>query len=194
MQSLGLPGSVESFACDINDWGQIVGFFSTAANVWRAFVHDPNLGMQDLGPTHYDEGSCCVNNQGFVVGQFGSTQTRLCVSTWTARTGSQRLPLDGADFLRVSGLGDSNRYLVNVHYDGIRVLRRQLGERSESHLWESGRHVRCLTGRLCYGDDLRGRDIEAVGGWDLNKDGTILGMLKRKGSADWRAVLLEPIQ
>lgn len=139
MRDHGPPGNLESFACDINDWEQIVGFFSTSTNVWRAFVHDPNLGMQQLGPTHYDEGMCCINNRGFVVGQFGSTQPGLCVSTWTARTGPQPLPLKGGDFLLMCGLNDADHYLVNVSREGIRVGRREFRRRSESHLWQSGR-------------------------------------------------------
>lgn len=196
MRDLSTFRGSESFACDINDWGQIVGFFSRSAGDWRAFICDPNLGMQELGPTHYDEGSCCINNRGFVVGQFGSAQPGLCVSTWTARTGLQQLPLKGGDFLRISGLNEANRCFVNVHYRGIRVLRQQLGERSESHLWESGRHVRRLDERICLlgGDRLDRGDIEAIGGWDINKDGTILGVLIEKGQPCPHAVILEPIE
>lgn len=184
MIDLGVFGGTESVACDINDWGQIVGFFSKGNRDWRAFVSDPNLGMQELGPTHCDEGMCCINNQGLVVGQFGSTQAGLCVSTWTARTGPQQLALQGGDFLQICGLNDANRYFLNTHYSGRSFLRQRLWERWESHLWESGRSVRQL-GHTAG---------EGIVGIDMTKDGTILGAMANEPQTHPHFMILEPIE
>lgn len=85
-------------------------------------------------------------------------------------------------------------YFMNVSREGIRVGRLEFRRRSESHLWQSGRHVRQITVHLCCGDDLRHRNVTAVSGWGINNKGTILGAMTVKGSGRWHAVLLEPME
>jgi probable HAF family extracellular repeat protein len=196
MQDLGMFSSGgESVACDLNDQGQIVGYFAVGSLDWRAFVYDPDLGVRELGfKKSGSDAQCLINDRGFVVGQFNSAQSGPGVSTWTAPTGPQTLPWKGGGFLQVRGLNNAGCYFVNVSREGIRVGRLEFRRRSESHLWQSGRHVRQLTVRLCCGDDLRHRNVTAVSGWDINKDGTILGAMTVKGSGQWHAVILEPIQ
>jgi probable HAF family extracellular repeat protein len=197
MLDLHTFGSGESFACGINDAGQIVGFLSRAPRQWRAFLLDPNLEMRDLGPTKPGLAATCqINNQGFVVGRFGSAEDETCVSIWTAETGASRLASTG-DWLAVRALNDANQFILNVHHNGLRIWKRQVGNqtqstfwgwRTESLLWESANNIRSLNRHL-------GRtDIRGFLGYDLNKNGTIVGSLFTEGSSYPRAVLLEPIQ
>ncbi|NLH43513.1 MAG: hypothetical protein GX448_16855, partial [Planctomycetes bacterium] len=140
------------------------------------------------------DAQCLINDRGFVVGQFNSVQPGPGVCTWTVATGSQPLPWKGGGFLQVHGLNDAGCYFVNVSREGIRVGRLEFRRRSESHLWQSGRHVRQITVHLCCGDDLRHRNVTAVSGWGINNKGTILGAMTVKGSGRWHAVLLEPME
>ncbi len=190
MQDLGTFGGIESVACDLNDKGQAVGFVSTSANPrWRAFLYDPNLGLRELGPAKFGPAAtCCINNQSFVVGQFGSAEDETCVSIWTAGTGPLRLrPTDG-DSLDVRALNDANQFFLNVHRRGLRLWGRKLWQRAESHWWESTRHIRCLNQHL-------GRtDVEGFSVQDINRDGTILGALSVEKFPYPHPVILEPIE
>jgi probable HAF family extracellular repeat protein len=195
MQDLGMFSGGESVACDLNDQGQIVGCFAVGSLDWRTFVYDPDLGVRELGfKKSGSDAQCLINDRGFVVGQFNSAQPGPGVCTWTAPAGPQPLAWKGGGFLQVHGLNDAGCYLVNVSREGIRVGRREFRRRSESHLWQSGRHVRRLTVRLCCGDDLRRRNVTAISGWDINEDGTILAGMTVKGSGRWQAVILETIE
>lgn len=195
MQDLGMFSGGESVACDLNDRGQIVGYFAMGSLDWRAFVYDPNLRVRELGfKKSGSDAQCLINDRGFVVGQFNSVQPGPGVCTWTVPTGSQPLPWKGGGFLQVHGLNDAGCYFVNVRREGIRVGRLEFRRRSESHLWQSGRHVRQITVHLCCGDDLRHRNVTAVSGWGINNKGTILGAMTVKGSGRWHAVLLEPME
>ncbi len=189
LQDLGTFGGLESLACGINDAGQIVGYYSSASNPkWRAFFSDPDSGMQELGPTKFGPAAVCrINNQGFVVGHFGSAEDDGCISTWTAATGPRRLPLVKGDWADARGLDDVNRFFVNVHQRGIRLLGRHFCERSDSYLWESSRPVRCLNEQLDRGD------TEGFWVYDINKDGTILASLSVKKLPYAHAVILEPV-
>ena len=189
MRDLGTFGGIESLACGVNDTGQIVGFFSTFKNQWRAFLHDPNLGMRDLGPTEFGPAATChINNQGFVVGQFGSAQEDTCVSTWTVGTGPRQLPLDGRDWVQVSALDDANHFFVNTHRRGFRWRGRRFWDQTESYSWKSATDVRCLN------DQLGRTDIEGLAVTDVNKDGKMVGSLSIKRLPYPHAVFLEPIK
>jgi probable HAF family extracellular repeat protein len=197
MQDLHTFGSGESFACGINDPGQIVGFFSTAPRQWQAFLLDPNLEMRVLGPAKSGPApTCLINKQGFVVGQFGSAEDETCISTWTAAAGAARLAATG-DSLAVLALNDANQFTLNVRHNGLRIWKRQVGNRTqstywgwrtESLLWESTRYLRSLNRRV-------GRtDVRGFFGQDLNNKGAIVGSLFVEGSSYPHAVLLEPVQ
>ncbi|HNS19387.1 MAG TPA: hypothetical protein PKH24_02755 [Sedimentisphaerales bacterium] len=190
MRDLGTFAGLESLACDINDKSQIVGFYSARGSQWRAFLCDPNLGMQELGLSRFGpDATCCINNQGFIAGQFGSATDEYYVSIWTAGAGPQRVgSAGGRDYLRVCGLDDANRYFLNTHHRGIRLLRRQLAARWEAHLWESDRYIRCIDRHL-------GRaGIESVHVRGTNKDGTILALLATGRHPHPQAAIIEPIE
>jgi len=147
------------------------------------------------GPTFGLAATCQINNQGFVVGQFGSAEDQTCTCTWTAGTGTARLASTG-DWLVVGALNDANQFILNVRHSGLQVWNRQVGNKTQSIfwgwrtgsvLWESTRHLRSLNKRL-------GRtDIRGFFGQDLNQNGTIIGSLFIEGSSRPQAVLLEPI-
>jgi uncharacterized membrane protein len=189
LRDLGAFGGIESLACAINDAGQIVGCYSSFSDPkWRAFFSDPNAGMQELGPTNFGPSAVCrINNQGFVVGHFGSADEDGCISTWTAATGPRRLPSTQGDWADARGLDDANRFFVNVHHRGIRLLGRHFWERSDSYLWESSRSVRCLNEHLDRGG------AEGLWVYGINKNGTILASLSVKKLPYSHAVILEPV-
>ncbi|MFZ5447842.1 MAG: DNRLRE domain-containing protein [Thermodesulfobacteriota bacterium] len=70
LMDLGTLGYSDSYALDINDLGQIVGYYTTTAGYDHAFLYDPvTLTMTDLdtlgGDTSYAYG---INNLGQIVG------------------------------------------------------------------------------------------------------------------------------
>jgi probable HAF family extracellular repeat protein len=77
-----LPGGGgDSYAYDINERGQVVGFSSTSMTDYhgRAFLWDPVMGMEDLGDLSGGNYSYAygINNKGQVVGTSFSTSHAL---------------------------------------------------------------------------------------------------------------------
>jgi probable HAF family extracellular repeat protein len=85
MQDLGvLPGGVASFANDINDNGEVVGY--SFAPLPRAFVWNSVDGMQDLGALGNFSEAAAINNRGDIIGLTGGGPF-----IWTREAGMQSL-------------------------------------------------------------------------------------------------------
>jgi probable HAF family extracellular repeat protein len=189
MQRLNAPGTLESLARSINDSGQAVGFLSVdRSNQWYAFLWDPNVGMQNLGLAQFGPTSTCsINNQGFVVGQFGSAEDRTRISTWTREGGARRLDSRGVS-MQVAGLDDAGRFAARAEWTGFKVLGFGSASRSTSYLWDPNlglREIQYHLGR---------RDVVEFVAADINNKGQIAGRLRLKNGPDVLGVVLEPIE
>ena len=78
MQDLGTLGGVASYAWDINNSAQIVGFANTAQGTIDGFLYSRNGPMVDLGPYQ----ALCINDAGQIAAVAGSgTQTSTYISS-----------------------------------------------------------------------------------------------------------------
>jgi probable HAF family extracellular repeat protein len=190
MQSLALAGTIESVAAGINDAGQVVGYASlNRTNQWQAFLWNPNGDLRDLGPSAFGpDRKCYINNQGFVIGKFGSAEDDVCVSTWTGGKGAQRLSRPRETLVQPEGLNDAGRFLVIT--DRKRLEIRQLARlhHIDSYLCDPDGHVTDLATCL----DLP--DVYEFFATDINSRGQITGQLRVSAYANPQGVVLTPIK
>ena len=190
MRALDSPNTIESIACGINDAGQVVGFLSTQRNSqWYAVQWDPNTGMQYHGATRFGPSATCLtNNQGFMVGVFGSADDDACVSMWTKKTGMHKAPwLRGAS-ARVVGLNDANHFIVCMYRKALRVRKFALDWHTASLICAPNGASKDIVRHLGRKDAI---EFVAKG---INNKGQIIGLLKLEGQPNSRGVILEPIQ
>lgn len=190
MQRLALAGTIESLAAGINDAGQVVGYASLQrTNQWQAFLWDPTAGLRDLGPSAFGpHRKCYINNQGFVLGQFGSAKDDACVSIWSPGQGAQRLSRPQGTLVQPEGLNDAGRFVVIT--DRERFELRQLASlhHIDSYLGDPYGHVMDLT--ICL--DLP--DVYEFFATGINNQGQITGQLRLSAYTNPQAVVLIPVK
>jgi probable HAF family extracellular repeat protein len=94
MKDLGtLPGGANSFAYQVNDLGQIVGFSDSGASYSHAALWTPAHKIQDLGTLANAIASSAngINNSGQVVGYAIFSNAAYHAMIWTQATGMQDL-------------------------------------------------------------------------------------------------------
>jgi hypothetical protein len=117
MQFLGTAGLAYSFANDMNDLGQVVGYAQSASgNTINSWIYTPGSGQQVL-PTR---GAAAINNQGHVVGTItccGPDEPWL----WTPMGGTQMLwelffyPAVGLSGPSSRDINDAGQILLNAY-------------------------------------------------------------------------------
>jgi probable HAF family extracellular repeat protein len=92
-----LPGARTTFANNLNDLGQVVGYAEFDPGVFRAFIWTPENGMEDLGDFGGQETVAkAINNLGQVVGYSDINAVKYRAFLWTREGGLQDLgSLDG---------------------------------------------------------------------------------------------------
>jgi len=186
IMDLGTLGGPESHAASMNNKGQVVGFSQVASGKWHAFFWDPNTGMKDIGPTSllWPPGDCLhINNNGLVVGRFGSATDEMLISTWSAGGGLGAVPTpQGTDAFPLA-LNDADQVIILVR---SRIFR-GLPIRHEKYLWGPAQGLVCLEGKINY-DRASGLTLS-----DINNDGQITGWSYVPGNSEKHGMVLNPI-
>jgi len=190
MRNLAPPGTIESLATGVNDAGRVVGFLSlNRTNQWHAFLYDPNTGPRDFGLSPFGPMcSCQINNQDFVVGQFGAAEDETCLSAWTLKEGTQRLNSLGGKLAHAGGRNQANRFLVCIDRPKFEMRSLSFRPHVYSYLFDPDGHFTDLGGHLGRADAL---EFHATG---INSQGQITGLLKLEGHCDSQGVVLSPIK
>jgi probable HAF family extracellular repeat protein len=188
---LGTLGGPASLAGSINNSGQVVGFSQIASGNWHAFFWDPNTGFKDLGPTSITPpvlDYIHLNNKGFVVGRFGSTNDQMLISTWSQAEGVRPIPsMKGIDAHPIA-LNDANQFLLRVRSASLRLGGHWLFHHVEEYLWDTNE------GFVPFKKNLGHRDISTFFPRDINNKGQIVGQIAQNKSKEPQGVLLEPIE
>ena len=188
---LGTLGGEKSVACSINDLDQVAGFAQTAEGSWHACLWDPNGRVTDLGATSVEHPwtpYIHVNNDGRVVGRFGSATDEALISSWRPETGAEPLPaLDVTDAFPL-GLNDAGQCVVHTRTARFEVGGRWLIARTNQYLWDPN------TGYLPLQKSLGRRGVRSVYPCGVNNHGQIVGLLLTGDSDDIQGVLLDPIE
>jgi probable HAF family extracellular repeat protein len=189
---LGTLGGPASFAGSINDRGQVAGFSRIASGKWNAFFWDPNTGIKDLGPTslttHPTPDHIHLNNRGFVVGRFGSTNDQMLISTWSETEGVRPMPpMKGIDAHPIA-LNDANQFLLHIRSASLKLGSHWLFHHVEEYLWDPNEAF------VPFKKNLGRRDVSTFFPRDINNKGQIVGQVVQKNSKQAAGVLLEPIE
>jgi probable HAF family extracellular repeat protein len=161
-------GGTSTFAADINDAGEVVGWSFTADGQQRAFLWTAAGGMRDLGTLGGGSSSAsAINEAGQIVGTSGSTDAKNArhAFLWTPGSGMRDLGTLSAQFSVATGINDNGLVVGN------NVV---LNFRNRAFLWTS---------------DLGMRDLDAnSGGWApasaINNVGQVVGyFLQSNGPA-----------
>ncbi len=189
MQDLALLGNVESVATGINDRGQIVGSYAKQRiGPHTVFLWDPNTGIQDLGSTRmFAVRTCQINKQGFVVGRFGASGDENVLSTWTEKSGLQRLCPDRMTSAQVNGLNDADRVLVCTSQRRFMLREFCTLTHIDSYLWDPNGSFLEIASRLGR------RDVFEFFATDINNQGQITGSLRLRRQPNPFGVVLTPI-
>jgi len=188
---LGTLGGPASIAGSINDSGQVAGFSQTGSGQWHAFFWDPNAGIKDLGPTSLTPpvlGYIHLNNKGFVVGRFGSTNDQMLISTWSETEGVRPMPpMKGIDAHPIA-LNDANQFLLHIRSASLKLGSHWLFHHVEEYLWDPNEAF------VPFKKNLGRRDVSTFFPRDINNKGQIVGQVVQKNSKQAAGVLLEPIE
>lgn len=82
VEHLGTLGGAHATATDLNAWGEIVGYSTTASGEQHAFRWDPLAGMVDLGTPGVESQATAINDHGEVVGWILDTMDRRHIVRW----------------------------------------------------------------------------------------------------------------
>jgi probable HAF family extracellular repeat protein len=108
-------GGDVSYAYDINDAGQVVGYMRTGPDTFPAFITGPNgVGMKDLGMLPYGDFSIAtgINNAGQVVGSFDTADEHYSHAFITGPDGIGMTDLNSLVHLS-GGLVINNAFAIN---------------------------------------------------------------------------------
>ena len=184
---LGTLGGPESHAGSISDSGQVVGYSQIASGQWHAFFWDPNTGMKDIGPTSliWPPGYCIhINNNGLVVGRFGSSTDEMLISTWSVNNGIKPIPsLEGVDAFPIA-LNDTGQFLLLVRSRQLFGLTNRIEK--NQYLWKPS------SGFICLNENIDQKHAPGLILNDIDNNGKILGWSETKGSKQ-HGLLLNPI-
>jgi len=99
LTDLGTLGGHLSVAKSINDSAQIVGYSITSSGQRRAFIWNPNLGMQEIGSlSDRSSWAYSINDYGQVVGYFVSDSGQRKAFIWDQTTNFQDLDSQSENF------------------------------------------------------------------------------------------------
>ena len=186
--TLGGPGSI---AGSSNDSGQVAGFSQTGSGQWHAFFWDPTTGIKDLGPTTLTPpvpDYIHLNNNGFVVGRFGSANDQMLICTWSQAEGVRPIAsMKGIDAHPIA-LNDANQFILRVRSASFKLGGHWLFHHVEEYLWDTNE------GFVPFKKNLGDRDISTFFPRDINNKGHIVGQIIQKKSRQPAGVLLEPIE
>ena len=189
MRDLGPPKTIESLACDLNDSGEVVGFFSAMrSNQWYAFKWDPNAGIQNLGITRSGmTHTCHTNNQGGVVGVFGADDDAT-VSMWTREGWTQNVTFIRGTFARVVGLNEANHFIVCMDCSELRIGRFAVLPYKASFICDPNGGFKDIA--HC----LDRKDVVGFVAMGFNNKGQIIGLLVLEKEPNSLGVILKPIR
>lgn len=103
-----LPGTNRSFANNLNNHNQVVGYCGILPDEVRPFLWTPGKGMQDLGSFGGNEGEArAVNNLGQVAGYSYVDASKYRAFRWTPETGLEDLGSFDNGTSAASGINDS---------------------------------------------------------------------------------------
>jgi probable HAF family extracellular repeat protein len=110
LEPIGIPGASDVYANDINDAGQIVGYYIDADGIHRAFLYDASgphtLAVPTSDTTEVDSAAAAINNAGQITGSIqlfgesspGALWDAADPSTYTLITGdSDAIALEPSD-------------------------------------------------------------------------------------------------
>lgn len=182
---IGTLGGPESHAGSMNNKGQVVGFSQVASGKWHAFFWDPNTGMKDIGPTSlmWPPGHCLhINNNGLIVGRFGSATDEMLISTWSAGGGIGSMPSpQGIDAIPWA-LNDADQFFFSVRSRLFKGFPLQ----HELYLWVPMQSFVSLDEKINYN---RASRLSLM---DVNNNGQIVGWFAR-GRSEKYGMVLNPI-
>jgi probable HAF family extracellular repeat protein len=108
MVELGTLGGANSWAYEINNSGQVVGYAENAAGRSRAFLWTSGGGLQDLGTLGGNESRAySINNSGKVVGVAQNAAGYWRAFSWTAGGGMEDLGTLGGNESEAKGVNDA---------------------------------------------------------------------------------------
>jgi probable HAF family extracellular repeat protein len=126
-------GGDVSYAYDINDAGQVVGYMRTGPDTFPAFITGPNgVGMKDLGMLPYGDFSIAtgINNAGQVVGSFDTADEHYSHAFITGP--------DGVGMTDLGTLGGNNSTAMDINNAGQVVGSSDTADEHYSHAFITG--------------------------------------------------------
>jgi probable HAF family extracellular repeat protein len=121
IQDIGTLGGNFSFANDINENGQVIGYSETQDGFERAFVWDQSLGIRELPTTSGSSvRATAINDSGVVVGgEFG-----FGGFLWDANNGIRNIPIGGYDINNLGQVvgGPTGDVAIWDQLNGVRRL------------------------------------------------------------------------